>query len=141
MKKNEKRGIIISIIISIMGIIGIIYTTVVNITVEDSLYMYTVGTTLLVLGVLFMLYYIKLSKNKKRSNEQENIYMDERINKNKEKSFAITFKIIIGISLVMDFVTTFFLRQYKEYAIILGRFVSTSIILYLIVYAIVSKRN
>lgn len=88
-----------------------------------------------------MLYYIKLSKNKKRSNEQENIYMDERINKNKEKSFAITFKIIIGISLVMDFVTTFFLRQYKEYAIILGRFVSTSIILYLIVYAIVSKRN
>ncbi len=141
MKKNEKRGIIISIIISIMGIIGIIYTTVVNITVEDSLYMYTVGTTLVVLGVLFMLYYIKLSKNKKRSNEQENIYMDERINKNKEKSFAITFKIIIGISLVMDFVTTFFLRQYKEYAIILGRFVSTSIILYLIVYAIVSKRN
>ena len=141
MKKNEKRGMIISIIISIMGAIGIIYTTIIKATVEDSLYMYTTGTTLVILGVMLMLYYIKLSKNKKISNEQENIYMDERINQNKEKSFAITFKIIIGISLIMDFITTFFLREYKECANILGAFVIASIILYFIVYTIVSKRN
>ena len=67
--------------------------------------------------------------------------MDDRINQNKEKSFAITFKIIIGISLIMDFITTFFLREYKEYANILGAFVIALIILYFIVYTIVSKRN
>ena len=60
MKKNEKRGMIISIIISIMGAIGIIYTTIIKATVEDSLYMYTTGTTLVILGVMLMLYYIIL---------------------------------------------------------------------------------
>ena len=37
------------------------------------------------------MYFIKLSKNKKKSDEQENIYLDERINGNREKSFALTF--------------------------------------------------
>lgn len=141
MKRNEKRGIIISVIMSVMGVIGIIYTTLINVAVEEAQYMYGTGTMMVVLGVVLLLYFIKLSKNKVKSEEQENIYMDERINQNKERSFAITFKIILGISLIMDFVTTFFLREYKELANILGQFVSGSIILYFIVYAIVSKRN
>lgn len=141
MKRNEKRGIIISVIMSVMGVIGIIYTALINVTVEEAQYMYSTGTMLVVLGVVLLLYFIKLSKNKMKSEEQENIYMDERINQNKERASAITFKIILGISLIMDFVTTFFLREYEEFANILGQFVSGSIILYFIVYAIVSKRN
>ena len=38
-----------------MGAIGIIYTTIIKATVEDSLYMYTTGTTLVILGVMLML--------------------------------------------------------------------------------------
>jgi len=141
MKKYEKRGIIISIIVIIMGLIGLIYTALVKNSVQNSDYMNSAGITYLVMGSILLLYFIKLSKNKKKSDEQENIYLDERINSNREKSFAITFKIIIWTSLIADFIVTFFLRQYQELADILRMFVGLSILIYLIIYYFVSKKN
>ena len=141
MKKNEKRGVIISIIVIIMGLVGLIYTTLVRNSVENSGYMYSSGITYLFMGLILLLYFIKLSKNKKKSDEQENIYLDERINSNREKSFALTFKIIIWISIIADFIVTFFLRQYQELADTLNVFVGLSIFIYLIVYYFVSKKN
>ena len=141
MKKYEKRGIIISIIVIIMGLIGLIYTALVKNSVQNSDYMNSAGITYLVMGSILLLYFIKLSKNKKKSDEQENIYLDERINGNREKSFALTFKIIIWISLIADFIVTFFLIQYKELADTLSMFVGLSILIYLIVYYFVSKKN
>ena len=93
------------------------------------------------MGLILILYFIKLSKNKKKSDEQENIYMDERINSNKEKSFALTFKIIIWASVIADFMVTFFLRQYQELADTLNVFTGLSIFIYLVVYYFVSKNN
>jgi len=141
MKKYEKRGVIISIIVTIMGLVGLIYTALVKDSVENIGYMNTAGMTYLVMGLILLLYFIKLSKNKKKSDEQENIYLDERINGNREKSFALTFKIIIWISLIADFIVTFFLIQYKELADTLSMFVGLSILIYLIVYYFVSKKN
>lgn len=141
MKKNEKRGIIISIIVTIMGLVGIIYTTIIKNSIDNSGYMYSSGITYLILGLILILYFIKLSKNKKKSDEQENIYMDERINSNKEKSFALTFKIIIWASVIADFMVTFFLRQYQELADTLNVFTGLSIFIYLVVYYFVSKNN
>lgn len=141
MKKNEKRGIVISIIVIIMGLVGLIYTTLVKNSVENSGHMYSFGITYLVIGLILLLYFIKLSKNKKKSDEQENIYMDERINSNREKSFALTFKIIIWISIIVDFMVTFFFRQYLELAETLNIFTAFSIFVYLIVYYFVSKNN
>ena len=141
MKKYEKRGVIISIIVIIMGLVGLIYTALVKDSVENVGYMNTAGMTYLVMGLILLLYFIKLSKNKKKSDEQENIYLDERINGNREKSFALTFKIIIWISLIADFIVTFFLIQYKELADTLSMFVGLSILIYLIVYYFVSKKN
>lgn len=141
MKKYEKRGIIISITVTIMGLVGIIYTALIKNSVKNSGYMYSAGITYLVMGLILLLYFIKLSKNKKKSNEKENIYFDERINSNSEKSFALTFKIIIWISLIVDFIVTFFLRQYQELADTLSSFVGLSILIYLIVYYFVSKKN
>lgn len=141
MKKYEKRGVIISIITIIMGLVGLIYTELVKNSVENSGYMYSAGITYLVMGLILLLYFIKLSKNKKKSDEQENIYLDERINSNREKSFALTFKIIIWISLMADFIVTFFLRQYQELADTLSVFVVLSILIYLIVYYFISKKN
>ena len=141
MKKYEKRGVIISIIVTIMGLVGLIYTALVKDSVENIGYMNTAGMTYLVMGLILLLYFIKLSKNKKKSDEQENIYLDERINSNREKSFALTFKIIIWISLIADFIVTFFLIQYKELADTLSMFVGLSILIYLIVYYFVSKKN
>lgn len=141
MKKNEKRGVIISIIVTIMGVVGLIYTTLVKNSIENSGYMYSSSITYLAIGLILLLYFMKLSKNKKKSDEQENIYMDERINSNREKSFAITFKIIIWISIIADFIVTFFLRQYLELAEMLQIFTTFSIFVYLIVYYFVSKNN
>ena len=134
MKKNEKRGIIISIIVTIMGLVGIIYTTIIKNSIDNSGYMYSSGITYLILGLILILYFIKLSKNKKKSDEQENIYMDERINSNREKSFALTFKIIIWASVIADFMVTFFLRQYQELADTLNVFTILSSFIYLVVY-------
>ena len=82
-----------------------------------------------------------MKKNEKKSEEQENIYFDERINRIREKSFALTFKIILWISIIADFVVVFFLRQYQELADTLNVFVGLSIFIYLIVYYFVSKKN
>ena len=141
MKKNEKRGVIISIIAIIMGLVGLIYTALVKDSVENSGYMNSAGITYLVIGAILLLYFIKLSKNKKKSDEQENIYLDERINSNREKSFALTFTIILWISIIAEFIVTFFLRQYQQWADALNVFVGLSIFIYLIVYYFVSKNN
>ena len=141
MKKFEKRGVIISIIVIIMGIVGLIYTALVKNSVENSDYMNMAGISYLVMGSVLLLYFIKLSKNKKKSDEQENIYRDERINSIREKSFAITFKIILWISIIADYIVAFFLRQYQELADALSVFVGISIFIYLIVYYFVSKKN
>ena len=141
MKKYEKRGVIISIIAIIMGLVGLIYTALVKDSVENSGYMNSAGITYLVMGAILLLYFIKLSKNKKKSDEQENIYLDERINSNREKSFALTFKIILWISIIAEFIVTFFLRQYQQWADALNVFVGLSIFIYLIVYYFVSKKN
>ena len=73
MKKYEKRGVVISIIVIIMGLVGLIYTALVKNSVENSDYMNSTGITYLVMGLILLLYFIKLSKNKKKSDEQENI--------------------------------------------------------------------
>ena len=141
MKKYEKRGVIISIIVIIMGLVGLIYTALVKDSVENSGYMNSAGITYLVMGAILLLYFIKLSKNKKKSDEQENIFLDERINSNREKSFALTFKVILWISIIADFIVTFFLRQYQGIADTLSVFVGLSILTYLIVYYFISKKN
>lgn len=141
MKKNEKRGIIISIITTIMGLVGIVYTTIIKNSIDNSVSMYNLSITYLILGLALILYFIRLSKNKKKSDEQENIYMDERINSNIRKSCYLTFKIIIDVSFITDFMVTIFLRQYRELAGTLDVFIGISIFIYFVVYYFVSKNN
>lgn len=141
MKKNEKRGIIISSIVALMGVVGIIYTSLIKENVEDANYMYGFGFTYVVIGITLISYFLKLSKNKQKSDEQENIYEDERINSNRDFACAITFKIIIWTSCIVDFVVTYFLRQYKDFSDIFGIFAIFTMIVYAIVYFFVSKRN
>ena len=133
MKKNEKRGIIISIITTIMGLVGIVYTTIIKNSIDNSVSMYNLSITYLILGLALILYFIRLSKNKKKSDEQENIYMDERINSNIRKSCYLTFKIIIDVSFITDFMVTIFLRQYQELADTLNVFIGISIFIYFVV--------
>ena len=45
MKKNEKRGVIISVITIIMGVVGLVYTASVNESAQNMAYMYSAGTT------------------------------------------------------------------------------------------------
>ncbi len=141
MKKNEKRGIIISIITTIMGLVGIVYTTIIKNSIDNSVSMYNLSITYLILGLALILYFIRLSKNKKKSDEQENFYMDERINSNIRKSCYLTFKIIIDASFITDFMVTIFLRQYRELADTLNVFIGISIFIYFVVYYFVSKNN
>ena len=141
MKENEKKGIIISAIITIMGLVGLIYTSTIKDSLEDSGSMYSLGFTYLIFGILLIIYFIQLSKNKKRSTEQENIYEDERLNINKGKASSITFSIIIGTSILAEFMFTFFFREFHELANTLTEFTSFSILVYLIVYYFVSKKN
>ena len=67
--------------------------------------------------------------------------MDERINSNIRKSCYLTFKIIIDVSFITDFMVTIFLRQYRELADTLNVFIGISIFIYFVVYYFVSKNN
>ena len=141
MKKNEKIGICTSLILVIMGLIGLIYTISIKNSTEINVSMYGLSLIYLIYGIIMFFYYIKLSKNKKKSDEQENIYEDERENSNKNKACAITFRIFLWLSIIADFIITVFLRQYQEYVNILNIFIGLTILTYLITYYIISKRN
>ena len=141
MKKNEKKGIVLSIIVMVMGLIGLIYTTIIKNSINDCGSMYNLGLTYFVAGIILIIYYIRLSKNKKKSEEQENIYEDERINRNKDRACGVTLRIIVLASVIADFMITFFFRQYQELADKLNVFIFLSIYTYLIVYYVVSKKN
>jgi len=141
MKKNEKRGIIISLIIVLMGLIGVVYTTVIKDSVEEPGYMYSLGFTYLVVGILFAISFIRLSRNKQKSDEHENMYEDERINSNKDRACAVTFKVIIWTSVIADFIVTFFLRDYEGIANALNILTGFSILVYLVAYFFISKNN
>ena len=127
-----------------MGLVGIIYTTIIKNSIEDidTMHnMYNIGTGYLVIGIVLISYFIKLSKNNKESQEQENIYGDERINGNRNKACAMAFKFVISASCIADFMVTFFFRQYQELESILNVFVGLIIAIYLISYYFVSKQN
>ena len=141
MKKNEKRGIILSSIVTIMGLGGLIYTAIIQKSINNYGSLYSLGLAYFFVGIVLIVYYIRLSKNKKKSEEQENIFEDERINRNKDKACGITFKIIVWTSLIADFTITFFFRQYQELADKLNVFTFFSIFTYLLVYHFVSKEN
>lgn len=141
MKKNEKKGIIISTILILMGLIGIIYTAIIEGTIENSWTLYIVGLAYFALGACLLGYFIRLSKNEKKSEEQENIYEDERLNSNRDKACAITCRIIIYTSFIADFMVTFFIRQYKDLSDILSEFTFFLLLIYAVVYYFVSKKN
>ena len=141
MKKNEKRGITIALSIIILAVIGLMYAVITKKNIDTNGSMYSLGISYLIAGFFLVVYFIRLSKNKKKSDEQENIYQDERINNNRNKACAITFKIIIWSSLIADYIVTFFLEQYQELANTLNVFTGFTIAIYLITYYFISKRN
>lgn len=141
MKKNEKRGVVISLLIIIFSIIGLLYALIAKKDIETNFQMYNLGMAYLILGFILLIYFIRLSKNKKKSDEQENIYQDERVKNNKNKACAITFEIIIILSLVLDYIVTFFLGQYKQLSNTLNIFIGFTIVIYLLVYYLVSKNS
>ncbi len=141
MKPNERRGIIISVLIGLSGLVGLVYFYLTNKSIKYNSSMYSLGITYLVLGIIFVIYYIKLSKNKKKSEEQEILYQDERIKNNRNNACAITFKIIIWTSIIADYLVTFFFEKYQELSQNLDVFTLFTIVIYAITYFIVSKKN
>ena len=143
MKKNEKRIIIISTICSVIGLIGVIYTKIIENTLSYEVFnnMYMLGMGYIILGIVSIIYTISLSKNKKKSQEKQNIYDDERVNINKNRACTITFKITLAISLIANYVVTFFFTQYSELANTLGYLICGMILIYSVVYYFVSKNN
>ena len=79
--------------------------------IDTNSAMYSLGIIDLMIGCFLLVHFVRLSNNKKKSDEQENIYQDERINNNRNKACAITFKIIIWSSLIVDYIVTLFLEQ------------------------------
>ena len=141
MKKNEKRGIIIALLIVVFALVGLIYAIITKKNIDTHSSIYSLGITYLIVGVILIIYFIQLSKNKKKSDEQENIYQDERINNNRNKACAITFKITIWSSLICDYIVTFFLEQYQVLVNALNVFTGFTIAIYLIAYCYISKKN
>ena len=67
MKKNEKRGVIISVLVMILGIVGLIYTPFVEKSVEVGANMYSFGIAYLILGLMLLIYFV--NKDKIHSNK------------------------------------------------------------------------
>jgi polyferredoxin len=141
MKKNEKKGIIISLLAILVGTLGLLHAYLTNKSIKADYSMYSLGLSYIVIGIIFVIYYIRLSKNKKKSDEQEILYQDERNKDNRNKACAVTFKIILWISLLTDYLVTFFFNQYSELSRNLSSFTIFTIVIYSITYIMVSKRN
>ena len=143
MNKIIKRKLIRTIICFALGIACLIFIAFNFEKIDENLLSYLSGcsTGIITVGIITLIKYTRVMKNERMRKELENANNDERLKINNNESMAITFRIIIWISVIADFMVTFFFREYQEFTDTLSAFTFFSIFTYLIAYYFVSKNN
>ena len=138
--KFAKTRLIGSIFCLIIGLISILISFFgKDITNELKNYLFGFAFGVIFVGIYFLIYSIILVINPKKNIEAENLQKDERILSIFDKSLYISFRITLISEALVSIVCAFL--GYMFISKVLGILISFELIIYLITYIIISKRN
>ena len=138
--KFAKTRLIGSIFCLVIGLISILISFFgKDITNELKNYLFGFAFGVIFVGVYFLIYSIILVINPKKNIEAENLQKDERILSIFDKSLSISFRITLISEALVSIVCAFL--GYMFISKVLGILISFELIIYLVTYIIISKRN
>lgn len=138
--KFAKTRLIGSIFCLIIGLISIVISFFgKDITNELKNYLFGFAFGVIFVGIYFLIYSIILVINPKKNIEAENLQKDERILSIFDKSLSISFRITLISEALVSIVCAFL--GYMFISKVLGILISFELIIYLVTYIIISKRN
>jgi len=141
MNKIIKRKLIKAAICLVLGIISLIILAINYKIISEELLSYLSGFSsgIIVIGVITLIKYTRVMKNEKMSKELENANNDERLKIINNESMAISFRISVLVEAVISIICAIYNKM--EIAEYLGFAICFQIIVYLITYFIISKKN
>ena len=121
---------LISILISFLGK---------DFSSELKNYLFGFAFGVIFVGIYFLIYSIILVINPKKNIEAENLQKDERILSIFDKSLSISFRITLISEALASIVSAFL--GYMFISKVLGILISFELIIYLVTYIIISRKN
>ena len=141
MNKIIKRKLIGSVICIVIGIVSLIFVVVNLEKINEELLSYFSGfsTAIIVIGIITLIKYTRVMKNERMSKKIENANNDERLKVINNESMAISFRISVIVEVVISIIAAIYNKM--EIAEYLGFAIWFQMIVYLITYVIISKKN
>ena len=141
MNKIIKRKLIGSIICFALGIIGLIFLAISHETIGEELFSYISGFSsgIIVVAIVTLIKYTRVMKNQEMTKKIENENNDERLKIINNESMAITLRISLIVEAVISMICA--VNNKMEISECLGFAICFQIIVYLITYFIVNKKN
>lgn len=141
MNKIIKRKLIKAAICLVLGIISLIILAINYKIISEELLSYLSGFSsgIIVIGVITLIKYTRIMKNQEMTKKIENANNDERLKVINHESMAISFRISLIIEAVISIICAIYNKM--EIAEYLGFAICFQIIVYLITYFIISKKN
>ena len=141
MNKIIKRKLIGAAICLILGIISLITLAINYKIISEELLSYLSGFSsgIIVIGIVTLIKYSRIMKNQEMTKKIENANNDERLRIINNESMAISFRISIITEAVISMICAAYNKM--EIAEYLGFAICFQIIVYLITYFIISKKN
>ena len=141
MNKIIKRKLIGSAICFGLGIACLIFLAFNFQKINEELLSYLSGfsTGIIVVGIITVIKYIRVMKNEKMSKELENVNNDERLKVINNEAMAISFRISVLAEAVISIICA--VNNKIEVAEYLGFAICFQVVVYLITYFIISKKN
>lgn len=138
--KFAKTRLIGSIFCLVIGLISILISFFgKDFSSELKNYLFGFAFGVIFVGIYFLIYSIILVINPKKNIEAENLQKDERILSIFDKSLSISFRITLISEALVSIVCAFL--GYMFISKVLGILISFELIIYLVTYIIISKRN
>lgn len=141
MNKIIKRKLIRTIICFALGIACLIFIAFNFEKIDENLLSYLSGcsTGIITVGIITLIKYTRVMKNERMRKELENANNDERLKINNNESMAITFRISVLLEAIISIICA--VNNKMKIAEYLGFAICFQIIVYLITYFIISKKN
>ena len=141
MNKIIKRKLIRTIICFALGIACLIFIAFNFEKIDENLLSYLSGcsTGIITVGIITLIKYTRVMKNERMRKELENANNDERLKINNNESMAITIRISVLLEAIISIICA--VNNKMEIAEYLGFAICFQIIVYLITYFIISKKN
>ena len=141
MNKIIKRKLIRTIICFALGIACLIFIAFNFEKIDENLLSYLSGcsTGIITVGIITLIKYTGVMKNERIRKELENANNDERLKINNNESMAITFRISVLLEAIISIICA--VNNKMKIAEYLGFAICFQIIVYLITYFIISKKN